>query len=947
MIYNHQKIESKWQQIWQEKNLYKTEDDFKREKYYVLDMFPYPSGEGLHVGHPKGYIATDIIARQKMMENKNILHPMGWDAFGLPAENYALANKVHPAEAVEKNIIRFKEQLAKLGLTYDWSREIKTTDPAYYKWTQWIFIQLFKKGLAYESFEPINWCPSCKTGLANEDLEDGKCERCGTVVEKKPLRQWVLKITNYAERLLDDLKKLDWPESIKESQRNWIGKSEGTEISFSLTDTAEKITVFTTRVDTLFGVTYIVLSPEHELIKRLKNKITNFSEVNKYIESAVKKTDIDRAALDKEKTGVEIKGLKAINPATKEEIPLWVADYVLADYGTGAVMAVPAHDERDFLFAKKFNLPIKQVIAPYFSEKNYGAKDAVRSDKTTSKRKTVYALVYNQATDSYLGLDWTKYNWHSGVIGGVEEGETYEQAARREILEETGYKNLKFIKELGGEQHNYFFAAHKDINRYGFGQGLLFELVNETKIKVEAEHIKNHQAVWIKSSEMDNWLNLPSFIYMWQALKNNLECLTDDGVVIQSGKFSGLESSIARTKMTKAFGKKVVRYKLRDWVFSRQRYWGEPIPIVHCSQCGVVLVKEKDLPVTLPDVKHYEPTGTGESPLANITNWVNTKCPNCGGEAKRETNTMPQWAGSSWYYLRYLDPKNSKELVNKKIEKYWSPVDMYVGGAEHATRHLIYARFWHKFLYDIKVVNYDEPFKRYSNLGLILGADGRKMSKRWKNVINPDDMVAKYGADAFRIYEMFLSPFTQSASFLESGVAAAKSFIKRVIALQAKINKQAVLDNKTKTLLHQTIKKVGEDINDFKFNTAVSSLMILTKAFNDLSAIDHKSYEILLQLLAPIAPHISEELWQALGHKESIFKSSWPKYSAKFLVGETVVMAIQVNGKLRDTCEITTDITDEEIKKQVLARPTIQKWIDGKTIKKVIVVKGRVVNIVI
>ncbi len=947
MIYNHQKIESKWQQIWQEKNLYKTEDDFKREKYYVLDMFPYPSGEGLHVGHPKGYIATDIIARQKMMENKNILHPMGWDAFGLPAENYALANKVHPAEAVEKNIIRFKEQLAKLGLTYDWSREIKTTDPAYYKWTQWIFIQLFKKGLAYESFEPINWCPSCKTGLANEDLEDGKCERCGTVVEKKPLRQWVLKITNYAERLLKDLAKLDWPESIKESQRNWIGKSEGAEISFSLTDAAEKITVFTTRVDTLFGVTYIVLSPEHELIKRLKNKITNFSEVNKYIESAVKKTDIDRAALDKEKTGVEIKGLKAINPATKEEIPLWVADYVLADYGTGAVMAVPAHDERDFLFAKKFNLPIKQVIAPYFSEKNYGAKDAVRSDKTTSKRKTVYALVYNQATDSYLGLDWTKYNWHSGVIGGVEEGETYEQAARREILEETGYKNLKFIKELGGEQHNYFFAAHKDINRYGFGQGLLFELVNETKIKVEAEHIKNHQAVWIKSSEMDNWLNLPSFIYMWQALKNNLECLTDDGVVIQSGKFSGLESSIARTKMTKAFGKKVVRYKLRDWVFSRQRYWGEPIPIIHCSQCGVVLVKEKDLPVTLPDVKHYEPTGTGESPLANITNWVNTKCPNCGGEAKRETNTMPQWAGSSWYYLRYLDPKNSKELVNKKIEKYWSPVDMYVGGAEHATRHLIYARFWHKFLYDIKVVNYDEPFKRYSNLGLILGADGRKMSKRWKNVINPDDMVAKYGADAFRIYEMFLSPFTQSASFLESGVAAAKSFIKRVIALQAKINKQAVLDNKTKTLLHQTIKKVGEDVNDFKFNTAVSSLMILTKAFNDLSAIDHKSYEILLQLLAPIAPHISEELWQALDHKESIFKSSWPKYNEKFLVGETVVMAIQVNGKLRDTCEITTDISDEEIKKQVLARPTIQKWIDGKTIKKVIVVKGRVVNIVI
>ena len=760
MIYDHKTIDEKWQRIWKDANLYQTQDAGKKEKYYVLDMFPYPSGEGLHVGHPKGYIATDVIARQKMMQGFDVLHPMGWDAFGLPAENYALKHKVHPSVAVKENIKRFKEQIEKIGFTYDWSREINTTDPAYYKWTQWIFLQMFKKGLAFESFAPINWCPSCQTGLANEDVENGRCERCGSLVEKRPMRQWVLKITDYAERLLADLEILDWPESIKEAQRNWIGKSEGVEISFLTTDGTDKITVFTTRPDTILGATYLVLSPEHALIHKFENKIENLPAVKKYIESAAQKTEIERTNVGKEKTGVELKGISAINPATKESIPVWIADYVLMDYGTGAIMAVPAHDERDFQFAKKYNLEIREIV------------------------------------------------------------------------------------------------------------------------------------------------------------------------------------------LSDTIGKKSLRYKLRDWVFSRQRYWGEPIPIIHCEKCGVVPVPEKDLPVLLPDVESYEPTGTGESPLANIPEWLNVDCPKCGGQGKRETNTMPQWAGSCWYYLRYIDPKNDKNLVDVKKEKHWLPVDTYVGGAEHATRHLIYARFWHKFLYDIKIVSKSEPFARYANVGLILAADGKKMSKRWGNVVNPDDMVAKYGADAFRIYEMFLSPFGQSANFLEDGVAGAKSFLNRIFLLKDKIS-HIKPDDQLQTLLHQTIKKVGEDIENFKFNTAISALMILANAFGDVPAIDEKDFAIFLQLLAPFAPHSAEELWQAIGMKESIFKSDWPKFNPKFLVNTMVTIAVQVNGKLRDTFEIAHDATEDKIKITALERENVKKWIEGSDIKKIIVVKGKLINIVI
>ena len=809
-MYDHKKIEQKWQEKWLKDGVYKTKTDAKNPKYYILDMFPYPSGVGLHVGHPKGYIATDIFARLKMMQGFNVLHPMGFDAFGLPTENYAIKNKIQPQKATTDNIATYKKQLSILGFCYDWAREVNTTDPEYYKWTQWAFLQMFKKGLAYESNEPINWCPSCKTGLANEDLENGHCERCGTLVIQKPLRQWVLRITDYADRLLDDLEKLpQWEESTKEMQKNWIGRSEGAEIDFSIKGKDKKIKVFTTRVDTIFGCTYLVLAPENYLVTELKGEIKNWTEASAYIEECKNKTDLQRTDLNKEKTGVRLKGVKAINPYNQEEIDIFLADYVLNSYGTGAVMAVPAHDERDFEFAHKFGLRIKAVIFP--------------------------------------------------------EGES--------------------------------------------------------------------------ESEFDG-----KFVF------------TADGILHNSGDFTGLNSEQARKTMIawlskNGLGAKKVNFKIKDWVFSRQRYWGEPIPLIHCAQCGVVPVPEEDLPLVLPEVESYEPTDNGESPLAAISSWVNTKCPKCGGEAKRETNTMPQWAGSCWYYLRYIDPQNTQSLVDRKLEKYWSPVDFYVGGAEHATRHLIYARFWHKFLFDIKAVSYEEPFVKFKHVGLIMGEDGRKMSKRWGNVINPDEIVSKYGADALRVYEMFMSPFEQACSWNTNGLIGARKFLEKIVALGEMKKFQEVKE--IKALLHKTIKKVSADIEGFYFNTAVSALMILVNAIvetkNKISALPLTPEDFLsfLKILAPFAPHLSEELAANQGLTQSIFASPWPQYDEKLIKDEQVSLVVQINGKLRANLIVKHDISEAELIVLVGKTEAIQKWLEGKKIIKTIFVPGKLLNLVI
>ncbi len=806
-MYDHKTIEKKWQKRWTQGGLYKTGEDEKKPKYYVLDMFPYPSGAGLHVGHPKGYIATDVLARLKMMQGYNVLHPMGFDAFGLPAENYALDKHLHPREATEKNVATFKKQLEILGFTYDWDREVNTTDPDYYQWTQWAFLQMFKRGLAYESYEPINWCPSCKTGLANEDLDDGHCERCGSEVVQKPLRQWVLKITAYAERLLKGLDKLDgWEEAIKEMQCHWLGKSEGAEIDFKISGTDKTIRVFTTRLDTIFGCTYVVLAPENELLNELKGLILNKSEVEAYQAAVANKTNLERTDLNKDKTGVELEGVSAVNPFNGEAVKIFTADYVLNAYGTGAVMAVPAHDERDYDFAKKYDLPVRPVVYP--------------------------------------------------ADGELKSGE---------------------------------------------------------------------------ASGADGWLR-------------------------DSGEFSGLSSEEARGKMSrwlkkKNFGGPQVHYKLKDWVFSRQRYWGEPIPLVHCPKCGVVAVPEEDLPLRLPEVESYAPTGTGESPLAAIGEWVNTTCPHCGGPAKRETNTMPQWAGSCWYYLRYIDPKNAHALVDKKKEKYWSPVDFYVGGAEHATRHLIYARFWHKFLYDIGAVNYAEPFTRFKHVGLIMGEDGRKMSKRWHNVINPDEMVEKFGADALRVYEMFMGPFEQAINWSTKGLIGARKFLDKVAALFAvgAVKEEA----KIRSLLHKTVKKVGEDIENFHFNTAVSALMILVNALGDYQSqnkawpLVESEQAILLQLIAPFAPHLAEELWESLGGKGSIFRPAWPRYDEKLIKDDIISLVVQVNGKWRAALEAPAGLSEKEAFRLAEGNAAIAKWLADKEVVRKIFVPDKLLNIVV
>ncbi|CAG5093368.1 Leucyl-tRNA synthetase [Thermobacillus xylanilyticus] len=801
--YDPRTIEPKWQAYWEKNKTFKTHDDTSKPKFYALDMFPYPSGSGLHVGHPEGYTATDIVARYKRMRGYNVLHPMGWDAFGLPAEQHALNTGEHPRGFTEQNINNFRRQIKSLGFSYDWDREISTTDPEYYKWTQWIFLQLYKKGLAYVAEVPVNWCPALGTVLANEEVINGVSERGGHPVIRKPMRQWMLKITEYAERLLEDLEELDWPESIKEMQRNWIGKSQGAEVTFAIDGHDASITVFTTRPDTLFGATYCVLAPEHELVDKITTEAQR-EAVEAYREAAARKSDLERTDLAKEKTGV-FTGAYAVNPVNGAKLPVWIADYVLGGYGTGAIMAVPAHDQRDWEFAKKYDLPIIEVVR---------------------------------------GGDVTK------------------------------------------------------------------------------------------------------------------EAFTGDGPHVNSGLLDGLHNEEAKAKMIEWLeregkGRAKTTYRLRDWLFSRQRYWGEPIPILHLEDGTMKPVPEEDLPLLLPDLDEIKPSGTGESPLANATDWVNTVDPETGLKARRETNTMPQWAGSCWYYLRYIDPHNDKELVSKEKEKYWLPVDLYIGGAEHAVLHLLYARFWHKVLYDIGVVSTKEPFQKLVNQGMILGTNNEKMSKSRGNVINPDDIVNEYGADTLRMYEMFMGPLEATKPWNTNGVEGTYRFLSRVWRLyvgeNGKLNPKIAdgdADDAFKRTWHRTIKKVTEDYENLRFNTAISQLMIFVNDAYKAERLPRKAMNDFLQLLSPIAPHIAEELWERMGHSDTITYEPWPEYDEAWTVDQEIEIVVQVNGKIVDRVKVAADAPEDELERLAKESARVQELTAGKTVRKIIVVKGKLVNIV-
>lgn len=801
--YNPKAIEKKWQKYWYENKTYKTEIDHDKEKFYALVEFPYPSGQGLHVGHPRPYTALDVVARKRRMEGYNVLFPMGWDAFGLPTENYAIKHKIHPAKVTENNIARFKDQLQSIGFSFDWDREINTTDSEYYKWTQWIFLKLFEAGLAYKTEMPVNWCPSCLVGLANEEVVRGACERCGSPVEHKVKSQWMLKITAYADRLIDDLDLVDYPSNVRNSQINWIGRSHGLEVDFAIEGQEDAIKIYTTRPDTLYGASFVVLAAEHPLIEKYKDQIENYDQVEEFKHEVSMKSEFERSELAKDKLGLEIKGLKAINPVSKEEIPIWIADYVLMSYGTGAVMASPGHDERDYDFAKKYDQKIIQVI---------------------------------------------------------------------------------------------------DVDGSGIEDGPLTEI--------------------------------------------------ESGKLINSGEMNGMDVKEAiefiSDKLEKeGIAKRTINFKLRDWVFSRQRYWGEPIPLVYCEDCGWVPVEEEDLPVRLPEVENYSPTATGESPLADIDEWVNTTCPKCGKAAKRETDTMPQWAGSSWYYLRYMDPHNNEEFASKEAIDYYGPVDWYNGGMEHTTLHLLYSRFWHKFLYDEGLVPTKEPYMKRTSHGMILGDNGEKMSKSRGNVINPDDIVEEYGADTFRTYEMFIGDFEKDAPWSDEGVRGCRRFLERVWHLSEDVVEGDSYSEDLETLMHQTIAKVSYDYEHLKYNTALAQLMTLQNEFKAKGEVTRKEFRDFLILLNPVAPHITSELWECLGYEDQLHEAAWPTYDEAKTKEDTIDLPVQVSGKLRGTIKVSVDADKDQVVDLVKETEIYTKFIEGKEIVKLIFVPGKIVNFVV
>jgi leucyl-tRNA synthetase len=949
--YTPRELEPKWQQIWQESGIYTTTEDTDKPKRYVLEYFPYPSGAAMHVGHVRNYTIGDAMARYYRMQGFNVMHPMGWDAFGLPAENYAIKNNISPQQAIAENTAKFKQQLTQMGFSYDWSREINSSDPNYYKWTQWFFTLLYERGLAYQKESLQWWCDTDKTVLANEQVEAGKCWRCGNTVTKKPLKQWFFKITDYADRLVEDLEKLDWSESIKSMQRNWIGKSKGAEVTFAVADSSESITVFTTRPDTLFGATFMVLAPEHPLVQTITTPEQK-AAVDAYITQTQAKSDVERQETDREKTGV-FTGAYAVNPVNGKNIPIWIADYVLFGYGTGAIMAVPAHDERDNAFAKKFDLPIIEVVEP----------ETGTPQEDPEFRKSIVAIVRNPKDNTYLSVNWGDLGGNLFIGGGREDDEDVIVCAQREIAEETGYSNVKFVAQTG-KIHHHYYAYSKKKARFIEAYGLLFDLVDDTKVEQQLEDDeKNKFSVeWLSQKDTEAKVTETLHAITYDFLVKG-ECYHGEGIMTNSGQYDGMSSSDMREKIVadlekQGVGKEVVNYKIRDWLISRQRYWGAPIPMIHCDTCGTVPVPKDQLPVTLPEVASYQPTGEGTSVLASVTDWVHVDCPTCGGKARRETDTMDGFACSSWYFLRFADPHNNEAPFSKEKAAFWLPVDDYIGGAEHAVMHLLYARMWTKVMYDEGMITFDEPFKSLRNHGMILAPDGRKMSKSWGNVIAPDELIEQgYGADSIRVMELFIGPWNQEANWSIEGMGGCYRFLNRVWTITqeylAAEEKDGPESGELLAATHKAIKKVTLDMHEMGFNTSIAALMEFVNELYKLKATHgyaskdwHVALTALIQLLAPFAPHIAEELWHELGNETSVHITAWPEYDEGYLVQHTMKIAVQVNGKLRGEIEVAQDAEREVIEQEARMHPNVAEYIKNDP-KKVIYVPNKLLNFVV